>query len=274
MRHLKLRAYEALQIFRSSLEIQRALFLSKILESHPSISLNRFESRVYSQNGEDGILIEIFRRIGMKDQTFVEFGVGDGLENNTVRLLLSGWKGWWIEGSRTLFAKIEMQFEEHITAGSLKASSHFITRDNIKDIFMSQGIPNEIDLLSIDIDGNDYWIWRVLDFMRPRVIVIEYNASLGPSDSLAINYDEKHTWDGSNYFSASLKAYERLGKERGYSLVACDLTGTNAFFVREDLCSDQFQGPFTSETHFQPFRPFLRGRGMGYRGTLKSFARV
>lgn len=235
--------------------------------------LGRFERQTYSQSGEDGVIEEIFRRIGTTNKQYVEFGVSRGLENNTVFLLLSGWKGVWLEGSEQFFACIRKTFAEVITEGRLVAKNAFITADNIQDLFKETNVPKEFDLLSIDIDGNDYWIWKAITEYSPRVVVIEYNAHLGPTEPLVMPYDPKWVWDRGMHFNSSLKAFELLGKAKGYSLVYCNIVGNNAFFVRNDLVGDKFSGPFTSEHFYQTLKLFLL-RPVRYARSFKVLEKV
>jgi len=215
--------------------------------------------KVYSQGDEDGILVEIFRRIGTTDRRFVEFGVGPGTENNTVALLLDGWSGTWIEAREKSVARIREGFAPLIGSGRLGLTQAFILAENIGELFRQNKVPAEFDLLSIDIDGNDYWVWKALDGYRPRVVVIEYNSSLGPRIEAKRRYDPKWAAKGSRRaHGASLKALELLGKAKGYLLVGCGFRGGNAFFVREDLVGDAFLAPYTSEQHFEPPRHYMR----------------
>ena len=226
--------------------------------------LNRHEFQMFSQSGADGIIAEIFRRVGQSNSTFVEFGVGNGMENNTTALLLQGWSGTWIEASKRRNREIGRALKPLIDAGKLGVLERFVTRENILDHFDGRDIPLDLDLLSIDIDGNDYWVWEaLLAKYRPRVVVIEYNAMLGPSASWVMEYDPAHTRESiivTSYYGASLKALELLGRSRGYNLVVCDFLGVNAFFVRDDLVKDQFCAPYTAEHHFEPNRLFLYRR--------------
>lgn len=102
-------------------------------------------------------------------------------------------------------------------------------------------MPERFDLLSIDLDYNDYWIWKAIETYVPRVVVIEYNATPGPSESQVVEYDPYHRWDGTDHFGASLLALVRLGHLKGYELIGCDSKGVNAFFVRSDLVEDHFE---------------------------------
>ena len=111
--------------------------------------------------------------------------------------------------------------------------------------------------LSLDIDRNTYWVWEALTSIRPRVVVIEYNALYPPPVDWIVEYRAERAWKGTSYFGASLCAYERLGREKRYALVGCSLNGVNAFFVREELCGDLFDAPFTAARHYEPVRYFL-----------------
>ncbi len=189
------------------------------------VDLSSFEESIYSQNGEDGIIREIFKRIGTDSKYAVEFGVEDGSECNTRLLKEKHWNVLQMDGGEDNPASIKKEF---------------ITAENINDLFKKYKVPEDLDLLSIDIDFNDFYVWRAIDSKyRPRLIVAEYNASVPPSLAKTVQYDRKGMWDGSSdYFGASLLAQYRLGKQKGYSLVYCDKRGVNAFFVRNDLLSD------------------------------------
>lgn len=236
------------------------LFLTELLKSQRYSDpqrLARFEHQVYSQNGEDGILAEIFRRIGVSTRYFVEIGVGDGLENNTVYLLSRGWAGIWMEGSSKSAAVIRRELNRLIGSKKLTLIESFITRENVSSLLEQAGVPADIDLLSIDIDRNTFYIWEALADYKPRVVVVEYNAIMPPELDWKVQYRADQWYDGSLYFGASLKAFEILGGRLGYSLVGCDLCGVNAFFVRNDLTGNHFTAPFSAENHYEPPRYWL-----------------
>jgi len=216
-----------------------------------------FGFKVYSQNEEDGIIQEIFKRIGTTNKFFVEFGVGNGLENNTLYLLIKGWKGVWIEGSKYNAEVIRRKFQSAIDKNILTFDNSFISKENINSILTQKKMPNEIDLLSIDIDSNDYHVFKEINCISPRVVVIEYNAKFPPPVLWVMKYNPNHIWDSSDYMGASLKSYEYLFNDKGYSLVGCNITGSNAFFVRKDLLGDRFQQPFSAENHYEPDRYML-----------------
>ena len=210
--------------------------------------------RGYSQHDEDGMIQEIFKRIGISKRVFVEFGVGDGTENNTLYLMLSGWRGLWIDGSEANATAIRNRFSSFVQAEQLTFVRRFVERDSINDLIGQAHVSGEIDLLSIDIDGNDYWVWETISVVQPRAVVIEYNAVFRPPLAIVAEYKKDFVWDGTSYYGASLKALETLGSRKGYALVGCSLSGINAFFVRQDLVRDNFCAPFTAENHFEPPR--------------------
>lgn len=235
--------------------------------------ITHYQKKVYAVKSEDGIIEEIFNRIGPTDRTFVEFGVGHkGEENNSLYLLLKGWRGLWIEGSEQILSEDEtgaphLLHYKHVLAvkrryvseGRLKIINAYVSAENIEQLLKEGGVGPDLDLLSIDVDGNDYWIWRAITSVQPRVVCIEYNSNLGDTVACTKEYDPSWRWDGSTVFGASLAAMEKLGREKGYSLVGCDFLGMNAYFVRNDLVGDHFEAPYTARNHFEPNRVFLVG---------------
>lgn len=218
--------------------------------------LERHGFKVYSQYEEDGTIQEIFNRIGLHNKTFIEFGVENGLENNTVKLLLEGWSGLWLEGNGDYISLIRSKFSNVIERGNLRVQNAFVDRDNINDL-ICQCYTGEIDLISIDIDGNDISNFENLEVVNPRVVVIEYNGKFLPPMSIAQKYNAGHRWAGTDYGGSSLAAITKVAGRKGYSLVGCSLAGVNAFLVRDDLVTDRFCRPFTAENHYHPARYFL-----------------
>lgn len=214
--------------------------------------LEYYGFKVYSQNDEDGIIEEIFNRVSTTNKIFIEFGVQNGLECNSHYLLFKGWRGLWIDGGHE--EEIQEKFAPVIANGQLKFLQAFITRENINELFIKCGFEGEIDLLSIDIDGNDYHVWQAINVVNPRVVVVEYNAKFPPNLDWKQAYNKRHIWDGSDWHGASLKALELLGRKLGYQLVGTGFTGGNAFFVREDLAKDLFIKPATAENLYNPAR--------------------
>lgn len=235
--------------------IQKNLFDQEKYQ-HP-LKLNRFEYQSFSQCGEDGILDEIFKRIGTTNRYFVEFGVENGTECNSTLLLYKGWKGLWIEGNAQSVQHINAHMAGIIGNGTLRVLNNFITAENIQSLFTQGGCPEEPDMVSIDIDRNDYYVWKSIVQFKPRVVVIEYNAIFPPDVSFTVPYDGSKTWDRTSNFGASLGLLNTLGEEKGYSLVACNFAGTNAFFVRKDCLGDKFLLPGDVEAHYEPARYYL-----------------
>lgn len=239
-------------------------FAESLLSGSPryadSRKLNHYELTAHSQGGEDGILAEIFRRIGTTDRIFVEFGIGDALQTNTRYLLSLGWSGVWIDADASYVENARHRLADLVDSGRLEVVAAVATTENAISLLRDAEVAETFDLLSLDIDRNTYHLWKALPDYRPRVVAVEYNASIPPVDEWVVEYDPTAIWDGSLRFGAGLKSYELLGREMGYLLVGCNLAGVNAFFVREDLVDDRFLPPFTAEAHHEPPRYWLRWR--------------
>lgn len=223
-----------------------------------SLCLEQYGYKVYSQNDEDGIIQEIFDRIGTTNRSFVEFGVQNGLESNCHYLLHKGWNGLFIEGDEKACDEIRVKFRPVIDNGKLHLTNAYINRDNINEL-IGDTYTGDIDLLSIDIDGNDYHVWKAIDIVNPRVVIIEYNGKFSPDVEWIMAYYEHHVWrGGSDWHGASLKSLEILGRQKGYQLVGTNLSGANAFFVRNDLTGDKFYEPATAEKLFNPLHAGMK----------------
>ena len=221
----------------------------RLREFAPATPLLPFGRKFYSQNDEDGIIAEICRRIDLANPgIFVEFGVGDGLENNTILLLAQGWRGVWIDGQ-------ELQFDA-ASSRKLRFIRHWVTKDNCVALMndgLSQLQLKHVDLISLDLDGNDLYICEeILNAgKRPRVFVVEYNGKLPPPIRWSMPYDEGHTWDQTDFEGASLQSFVDLFERFNYRLVACNLTGVNAFFVDR-----KYEQAF-ADVHDDPARLFV-----------------
>ena len=210
-----------------------------------------------SQFDEDGILEEIFHRIGTTNKRALEIGAGDGLENNTIYLLQQGWECCWVEAMRDRVAFIKDKFKD---ADTLTLVHKVVQPKDVNKLAPQEWRDDgEIDLWTLDIDGNDYWVFKEFDptQLHPRVIMLEYNAKWKPPMEWAKAYDPNHQFDKSDYMGASLQSLTRLANEKGYALVGCGITGANAYFVREDLLGNVFQEPYTAENHYEPGRYWL-----------------
>lgn len=221
------------------------------------LSLTRAYAQVYSQNGEDGMTAEIFRRIGMRDRFFVEIGIENGLQCNTRLLLEEGWRGVWLEGNEKMAREAQHYFGAFVESGALKILVGTIGPENIESTLDQLEVPARFDYLSLDIDQHTHSVWRAMT-RKARVACIEYNASVPPSLAIEVPFDSTKSWDGSNWYGAGLKALELIGAAKGMRLVGCDIVGVNAFFVTTGETEGRFRAPFTAEVHYQPACfPFL-----------------
>jgi hypothetical protein len=197
--------------------------------------LNRFGLKCFSQTDEDGITLEILRRIkSLGKGVFAEFGVGDGTENNTLILKAMGWKGFWVgfENLKINYSANQDNFifiKKYITLENIAG----ICKDGLKKIGCK-----EIDLISLDLDGNDfYFIESILNNrIKPKVFIIEYNAKFPPPIRWKMPYNSHHSWNTDDYFGASISSFSELFEGHGYKLICCNSqSGSNAFFIRNDF---------------------------------------
>lgn len=250
----ELYARELKTIRNATIDANYQLIQNKPRYNEPKRLLS-YGYQVLAQSDEDGIIAEIFRRINTTNKYFVEFGVGIGIENNTANLLFQDWRGLWIEGDAEYAQQLREHLSRFINSQQLISHEAFVDENNIEKILEGHNVPKELDLLSIDIDSFDHYIWKAINNFNPRVVVIEYNSSFGPTTEWVMQKNIIPTFTNhTSCFGASLKSYEKLGAEKGYALVGCNVIGVNAFFVRKDLVSDLFAEPFTSENHYEPPR--------------------
>lgn len=214
--------------------------------------LAQAEFRAFSQWGEDGIIQALIRLVPIRQKVFVEFGIQDYREANTRFLLLNNqWRGVVLECDAESVAALKSTraYLNH----ALTAACAFVTRDNINQLLVENGAQGEIGLLSIDVDGNDYWIWEAIDEVRPSIVVAEYNHRFGPERTVTIPYDPNFSREKAHpsmiYYGASLAALAQIGLRKGYELVGCTRSGVNAFFVRADLRPDALPALTPSEAY-------------------------
>ena len=196
------------------------------------------EFRVFSQWGEDGIIQYLLQHVSIERPIFVEFGVENYTESNTRFLLTNNqWAGLVIDGSAENIDYIRR--DQIYWASNLKAEHSFITKENINELLSKNGIAGDIGLLSVDIDGNDYWVWQAINTISPRIVICEYNSHFGPTAEVTTPYDAAFVRDSAHfskiYYGASISALTSLASAKGYSLVASNSVGNNIFFVRNDL---------------------------------------
>lgn len=200
-------------------------------------SLHEAEFKVFSQFGDDGIIQYLINNVAIDDPRFVEFGVEKYTECNTRFLLINNnWSGLVIDGSPDNVNHIKK--DEFYWKYDLRAVSSFVTRDNINQILTANNFTGEIGLLSIDVDGNDYWIWESITVVEPTIVILEYNSVFGSEDAVTIPYDPDFTRLRAHfsglYWGASLKALCLLAQKKGYSFVGSNSNGNNAYFVRTE----------------------------------------
>lgn len=230
---------------RAILEPQ-ALLLGKMMtetiKSKQHIkSLHEVEFKVFSQWGDDGIIQWLVHNLEFPHHTFVEFGVANYRESNTRFLLMNNnWSGFVMDGSEENVKQITTS--EYFWRYELAARAEFIDRDNINKLIKSSGFEPEIGILHIDLDGNDYWIWKTINVVTPIIVILEYNSVLGIDRPITIPYDKSFyrtkAHYSNHYYGSSLRALYQLSKERGYSFIGCNSAGNNAYFVRNDKLNE------------------------------------
>jgi hypothetical protein len=200
------------------------------------------EFKVFSQWGEDGIIDYLVENLNIENTTFIEFGVEDYEESNTKFLLLNrNWKGFVIDSSLDYINKIKNS--QLYWKYSITAFQAFITKENINQLMQLSGFKKQVGILSIDIDGNDYWIWNEINVIEPSIVIVEYNSRLGNEKSYVVPYDSNFERKAAHYsmiyYGASLKALIKLATQKGYAFVCCNKAGNNAFFVKKELLNDK-----------------------------------
>lgn len=204
----------------------------------PIGTLADVEFRVFSQWGEDGIIEWLVNHVAVPSTTFVEFGVETFREANCRFLLLNrNWRGLVLDGngeSMAVLRRETLYWRHHLTAAAA-----FVTAENINELLVANGAAGPVGLLSVDIDGNDYWVWKAITAIDPAIVVCEYNPVLGDRAPVTVPYDPGFTRFRGHYsglyFGASIAALRHLAQQRGYAFLGTNSNGINAFFVRADL---------------------------------------
>jgi hypothetical protein len=255
---------ELVQREQNRINGQRAEYADLIRDLGKRGRFQLHERKVFSQNGEDGLLLHLFSKIGAPHKNFIEFGIEDGTECNAANLAVYfGWRGLFIEGSPSLAERARTFYHQQhgLRPQDVQVLCAFITRENVNELFSAHGFTGEIDLLSVDIDGNDYWVWQSIEIISPRVVVVEYNASFGPDRALTVAYDpafDRHQKHPSGwYHGASLAALTKLANSKNYLLAGCESLGSNAFFVRRDVAGGKIE-EFSVAEAFYPCPPRMR----------------
>ncbi len=226
--------------------LQKNLFFQYRNLSAQTGKLPSFEEtgfRVYSQSDEDGLLLYLFSIIGFSNHLVLDLAAGSPVGGNTTNLILNwGCHGVLLEGNAELVAESTDFYHRHSDTVLFppRIKQAWITAENINQLVNNEGLSGEIDLFSLDVDGVDYWLWKSLDSVSPRIVMVEYQDMFLPDESLTIPYKpDFNRFDiHPEYFGASLAAFVNLAHKKGYRLVGCNRYGYNAFFVRNDLAVD------------------------------------
>jgi len=221
------------------------LMLGRILSNQLMIlkihNIAQAEYRIFSQFGDDGIIQFLIQNLNIENKIFIEFGVEDYSESNTRFLLQNNnWSGLVMDGSLTNINKIKSQY--YFWRHDLNTKAVFINKDNINQLIKEQGYPEEIGLLHIDLDGNDYYIWRAITCIKPTIVIVEYNSIFGITRPISVIYNKDFIRNKAHYsnlfWGASLLSLNNLAISKGYSLIGCNTAGNNAYFIRNDKLND------------------------------------
>ena len=223
---------------------QRQLYLQYRQQLHEGTlpALHDTGFRVFSQFEEDGLLLFIFSILGMDNKRFVEIGADDGVNSNSANLYFNfGWSGLFIDGNPDSIRRGERFYAKypHPWFYAPTFACARVTRENVNELIRANGFEGEVGLLSIDIDGNDYWIWNALEVINPQVVIIETHNEFG-MENIVVPYDPDYSYPGRHplYHGASPVAMVNLGRKKGYRLVGANELGFNFIFVRNDLAAD------------------------------------
>lgn len=223
------------------IKINQGIILAEMHRHQSKPSLSDYEFKVFSQWGEDGILQFLTANLDIPHKTFIEFGVEDFFESNCRFLMMKDvWQGFVIDGSEKNMRRLRDAY--FYWRYPLHAKTAFITRENVRELLDESGFDKDLGILSVDIDGNDYFVLEALDQWKPRIIIVEYNGIFGMKKPVSVPYKidfQRTKQHFSNlYYGASLPAFDHLLKRRGYALVGINRNGSNAFFVRRDILND------------------------------------
>ena len=198
-------------------------------------NLSEVEFQVFSQFGDDGIIQYLIDKLPIKNKTFIEFGVENYQEANTRFLLINNaWSGLIIDGDPDNIKQIKNS--RLYSFYDIRAIDSFITKQNINQLISGVGFQKEVGILSVDIDGNDFWVWKAIDVISPEIVICEYNSLFGFEEPITIPYQDdfiRGEKSPFNFYGTSLKAAVTLAKEKGYFFIGCNSAGNNAYFIHE-----------------------------------------
>ena len=252
-------------------------YQTKLLQLNHKNKLNSYGKKCFSQTDEDGITIEILKRIdAINNGTFVEFGVGDGTENNTLILKALGWDGCWIGAEELII--------DSKNTRNFSFINQFVTLKNIIPL-IKEGLniieKDKVDVISLDLDGNDYYLLDELlkNNFKPKLFIVEYNAKFPPPVKWKIDYNENHVWEEDDYYGASLSSLNDLFEQNDYQLICCNAhTGANAFFIKKEYKHLFEDVPKKIEDIYVEPRYFLHSRDpvtkLNYYGHVRSIKTI
>ncbi len=224
------------------IKINQGRVLAELNAHKKSARLNDYEFKIFSQWGEDGIIQFLISNLAIKNKTFIEFGTEDFFEGNCRFLLMKDhWEGFVIDGSPRNIRRLQSSY--FYWRYPLTSKAAFITRENINSILGLAGFDKELGILSVDIDGVDYYVLSEMENWKPSILIVEYNAVFGGERAVSVPYDAAFSRARKHYshlyYGASLPAFVNLLSNRGHALVGVNSAGSNAFFVRRDLLNDR-----------------------------------
>jgi hypothetical protein len=217
-------------------------FYRQIISQGSRVPLSDTGFRVFSQFEEDGLLLYVFAALGMDHKCFIDIGSGDGINSNCANFAVNfGWRGLFIDGNKDNIERGKAYYTSNRDTSLYPPifAQAIVQRENINEIIRENGFIGEVDLVSIDIDGNDYWIWDALDVVDPRVVIIETHVEFG-MNSIVVPYDKDYSYPGKHpdYHGASPVAMEKLARKKGYRLVGANNYGFNTIYVKNGIGED------------------------------------
>jgi hypothetical protein len=243
------------EIDRESVEESAASPVEAVApERVEEVDLAGAEESVFSQNGEDGVLRRIFEIVEPTARFAVEFGAADGVSGSNVRNLVvnAGWDAFLMEGDAEQAQACAQSYADYPGTRCIQA---WVYPGNVELLFEENSVPKDLDLLVIDIDSNDWYVWRVIHAFRPKIVMIEYNSLFAPPTRMVIDFHPLNYWDETTYFGASIQSLYELGKKKGYELLYGEKNGVNLFFV-DAIYYDRFG--IRDNSPEKIFRPYKR----------------
>ena len=217
------------------------ILTNQIVEKKEIKSLEEVEFSIFSQFGDDGIIQWLVHHLNIEHKTFIEFGVEDYSESNTRFLMMNNnWSGFVMDGDPENIKRLEAQY--YYWKYDLTSKAIFINKHNINTLIAEQNFTQDVGLLHIDLDGNDYYIWEAIEVVTPAIVIVEYNSLFGSERPISIKYDDAFIRTNAHYsnlfWGSSIKSLYNLAIKKGYSFIGCNSGGNNAYFIRNDKLND------------------------------------